>query len=299
MQGGVDETTQLLAERFDLIFYTGSAPVGKIVMRAAAEQLTPVVLELGGKCPAIVDCNVDPRTAGRRIAWGRFLNAGQTCVAPDYVLVHADMEQRLIDSLVESVNEFFGPQPQESEDFGRIVNTRHVKRLIKLYEDTAGSDAAGGETVIGGQWDIENRYFAPTILKNVLPDSAVMDEEIFGPILPVISVRDTAEAIEFVRSRPKPLALYAFTNDRGVEQNVLEKTTSGSVCINDVVMQLTAPGLPFGGVGESGMGAYHGRHSFDTFSHTKAVMRRAMRPDLKLRYPPYGENKLKWLRRLL
>ncbi len=299
VQGGADETGELLRERFDLIFYTGGGAVAKVVMRAAAENLTPVVLELGGKCPAIVDRDVNPVTAGRRIAWGRFMNAGQTCVAPDYVLVDADIEEPLIEAMVAAVEEFFGPRPAESDDYGRIINGRHVERLADLLNKTTDAQTKSGEVVIGGQWDVELRYFAPTILKNVSPDAAIMGEEIFGPILPVISISGIDEALDFIRAKPKPLAVYAFTHDKDTEHRVLHETSSGGVCINDVIMQLTALGLPFGGVGASGMGAYHGRHSFETFSHKKAVMRRALNPDLKLRYPPYDEKKLKWLRRLV
>ncbi|MEA1952160.1 MAG: aldehyde dehydrogenase family protein, partial [Planctomycetota bacterium] len=297
--GGADETGRLLAQRFDLIFYTGGAAVGKIVMRAAAEQLAPVVLELGGKCPVIVDRDVDPATAGRRIAWGRFMNAGQTCVAPDYVLADADIEEALIEGMVAAVEEFFGARPELSDDYGRIINSRHTRRLADLLGKTTARPGPSFQTVIGGRWDVESRYFAPTILKGVSPDSPIMGEEIFGPILPVISVSGIDEALEFLRPRPKPLAVYAFTHDKQVERRILQETTSGGVCINDVVMHLTALGLPFGGVGASGMGAYHGRHSFEAFSHQRAVMRRTLHPDLKLRYPPYDEKKLKWLRRLM
>ncbi|MBN2296732.1 MAG: aldehyde dehydrogenase family protein [Pirellulales bacterium] len=299
VQGGAEETGGLLAERFDLIFYTGGAAVAKIVMRAASEHLTPVVLELGGKCPAIVDRDVDPATAGRRIAWGRFMNAGQTCVAPDYVLVDRDIEEPLIDGMVAAVEEFFGKQPDLSDDYGRIINNHHMQRLVDLLGKTTATATPNLQMVIGGRWDVESRYFAPTILKGVSPDSPIMGEEIFGPILPVLSVSDVDEALEFVRSQPKPLAVYTFTHDKQVERRVLHRTSSGGVCINDVIMQLTALGLPFGGVGDSGMGAYHGRHSFEAFSHKKAVMRRTLHPDLKLRYPPYDETKLKWLRRLM
>lgn len=297
--GCANETSQLLSRRFDLIFYTGGAAVGKIVMAAAAENLTPVVLELGGKCPVIVDRGVDVKTAARRIAWGRFLNAGQTCVAPDYVLAHADVENDLIAALVATIGEFFGARPRESSDYGRIVNRRHVERLSHLLTDATAGDPPRGEVVCGGEWDVEEPYFAPTILKNVSADAAMMGEEIFGPILPVLSVADIDEAVEFVNRRPDPLAVYLFTRDAGIRRRVPAETRSGGVCINDVVMQITPPGLPFGGVGASGMGVYHGRHSFETFSQKKAVMSRTIWPDIKLRYPPYGENKLKWLRRLI
>ncbi len=299
VQGGAEETGRLLEERFDLIFYTGGEAVGKIVMRAAAEHLTPVVLELGGKCPVIVDRDVDPATAARRIVWGRFMNAGQTCVAPDYVLVNSDIEEPLIEGMVAAVEEFFGKQPELSGDYGRIVNSRHTERLADLLGKTTSRPGPSFQTVIGGRWDVESRYFAPTILRGVSPDSPIMEDEIFGPILPVLAVPGIDEALEFVRRKPRPLAVYAFTYDKQAESRILRETTSGGVCLNDVIMQLTALGLPFGGVGASGMGAYHGRHSFEAFSHKKAVMRRTLWPDLKLRYPPYDENKQKWLRRLM
>ncbi len=299
VRGGIAETAQLLSQRFDLIFYTGGAAAGKIVMAAAAQSLTPVVLELGGKCPAIVDRDVAVKTAARRIAWGRFINAGQTCVAPDYVLVHNDVENDLLAALAAAVREFFGQRPRESNDYGRIVSRRHVERLSKLLTATTACDPSRGEVVCGGEWDIEDRYFAPTILKNITPDAAVMGEEIFGPILPVLSVAGIDEAIEFAAARPDPLAVYLFTRNAAIRRRVPAETRSGGVCINDVVMQLTPPGLPFGGVGASGMGVYHGLHSFETFSHKKAVMRRTIWPDPKLRYPPYSEKKLKWLRRLM
>jgi len=291
VQGGVAETTALLAERFDHVFYTGNGTVGRIVMTAAARHLTPVTLELGGKSPCIVDSDVDLKVAGRRIAWGKFFNAGQTCVAPDYVLVPPALEQPLLEEIKQAVTGFFGAEPKGSPDYGRIVSARHHERLSKLL--------ASGEVVVGGHTDPATRYIAPTVLRNVAPDSPVMADEIFGPILPVLTVPDVDAAIAFVNARPKPLALYVFSKKRGTVEKVLERTSSGGVCVNDTVTHLLPPDLPFGGVGPSGMGAYHGKASFDTFTHYKSVLDRSTWLDPDLRYPPYSDNKLKWARRVM
>ncbi|MCX7425814.1 MAG: aldehyde dehydrogenase family protein [Planctomycetia bacterium] len=296
IEGGVDRATELLAEPFDAIFYTGGTAVGRIVMQAAARHLTPVTLELGGKCPCLVDRNVNLPVAARRIVWGKFLNAGQTCVAPDYVLVDRRRHDELLAAMVDAVGRFYGREPRASADFGRIVNRRHFQRLERLLEHD-GSPT--GRVILGGDRDADSRYFPPTILADVSPDAPVMQEEVFGPILPVLAVEDMDEAIRFVNSRPKPLALYLFSNDARLRDRVLGETSSGGVGINDVAMHTTVPGLPFGGVGPSGMGAYHGRHGFETFSHRKAILQRGTRGDFNLRYPPYTPAKMRWLRRLL
>lgn len=283
VEGGVEETTALLAERFDHIFYTGNGSVGRVVMEAAARHLTPVTLELGGKSPCIVDDDVDVEITARRIAWGKFMNAGQTCVAPDYVLVHEEREEALVDALGAAIREFYGDEPKDSSDYARIVNGRHHQRVARLLKD--------GDVVVGGQTDESQNYVAPTVLRNVSPDSDAMREEIFGPVLPVLKVKDVSEAIRFVNGRDKPLALYVFSNDERVQQEVLERTSSGGVCVNGTILHLANPELPFGGVGPSGMGAYHGRHSFETFSHAKSVLRRKLKRDPKLMYPPYGRLK--------
>jgi aldehyde dehydrogenase (NAD+) len=292
VEGGVPETTQLLAERFDHIFFTGSSSVARVVMTAAAQHLTPVTLELGGKNPCIVDCEVDLEVCARRICWGKFVNAGQTCVAPDYVLVHERIEERLIERLVATVRAFYGDDPQSSANYARIVNDRHYHRLMQLLPGS-------GQAVIGGDADQADRYVAPTILRNVPASAPVMAEEIFGPILPVLKVRSIEDAIEFVESRPKPLSLYVFSSNVEVQRRVIENTSSGGASINHVSMQVAVPELPFGGVGSSGMGAYHGRHSFETFSHRKSVLNKPTRIDPPLLYPPYTELKTKWLKRLL
>ncbi len=291
VEGGVPETTALLKEQFDHIFYTGGGIVGRIVMEAAARNLTPVTLELGGKSPCLVDRGVDLKVAARRIAWGRFLNAGQTCVSPDYVLAHEEIEEELLDHLKSALRRFYGADPRQSPDYARIINEMHFGRLEALL--------GSGEVVTGGQTDASDLYIAPTILRNVVPDSPVMAEEIFGPILPVLAVPGIEAAISFVNARPRPLALYLFSSDEGTKKRIIERTSSGSVCINDVVVHLLEPELPFGGVGHSGMGEYTGRASFETFSHRKSVLKKSLRFDVPLRYPPYNNSKLKWLKRLV
>ena len=292
--GAVDETTALLEQRFDHIFYTGNGKVGRVVMRAAAEHLTPVTLELGGKSPAIVAGDANVEVAAKRIAWAKFLNAGQTCVAPDYVLVDERVEDALVTALADAVTTFYGADPRQSNDYARIVNERHHDRLMKLLE-AGGYDA----TVIGGTGDRGSRYIAPTVLAGVKPDAAVMDDEIFGPILPILTVNDVDEAIRFVSDREKPLALYVFSSDDDTLEHVVSSTSAGGVTTNHAVLHLAVPDLPFGGVGESGMGSYHGKPGFDTFSHAKAVLNKPTRPDPALMYPPYSSVKQKILRKFL
>lgn len=285
VEGGVAETQALLAEQFDYIFFTGSTRVGKVVMRAAAEHLTPVTLELGGKSPVIVDADADLGVAARRIAWGKFLNAGQSCVAPDYVLVHRDVAERLVSELARAVRRFYGPDPEVSADYARIVNDHHFGRLAKMLETTSGRVAVGGHS------NRPTRYMAPTVLTGVKATDPVMEEEIFGPILPVITVDDVDEAVAFTVQRPKPLALYVFTSAAETADSVLARTSSGGACVNTTVLHLAVHDLPFGGVGASGMGSYHGRWGFEAFSHCRAVLRKPTRPELGLVYPPYGDVK--------
>lgn len=281
IDGGVAETTTLLAQQFDYIFYTGNGNVGRIVMEAAAKHLTPVSLELGGKSPCIVDKDADIPVAARRIVWGKFLNAGQTCVAPDYILAHDAIKAELLTAMKKSLLDFWGENPQSSRDYGRIINTNHFQRLMRLIPGS-------GEIVVGGQADEKTHFIAPTILDNLPPDAPVMIDEIFGPILPIITIKSINNAIQYINARPKPLALYLFTNQEQTKKQIIEQTSAGSVCINHVILQLTVPDLPFGGVGPSGMGAYHGKASFRTFSHYKSVFNKPTWFDPSIAYPPYN-----------
>ncbi len=287
VEGGIPETQALLAERFDRIFYTGGAQVGRIVMAAAARNLTPVTLELGGKSPAIVDREADLELAAKRIVWGKFFNAGQTCVAPDYVLLEQSIAEDAIAALKRWIHRFYGENPQQSPDYARIVSAERCDRLVGLL--------AGANVVCGGTCDRDDRYFAPTIVRDVPVDSPLLQEEIFGPILPAIAYGTLAEAIAFVRDRPKPLALYFFSQNPGHQERVLRELSFGNGCINDVLLQTASPHLPFGGVGDSGMGSYRGKAGFDTFSHYKSVLLGSTWLDLALRYPPYRPGLLRWL----
>ena len=286
--GGAEVAQELLAQRFDHIMYTGGGRVGRIVMEAAAKHLTPVTLELGGKSPAVVLDDADIKTAARRIAWGKWLNAGQTCIAPDYVLVADSRRDEFIAALKQAVEDFYGTDASDANDYGRIVNEQHWQRLVGYLEQ--------GTVVHGGDHDRQQRFLAPTILTEVAVDSPVMEEEIFGPILPVLSVPNLASAVEFIRERDKPLALYGFSASKRALQQLTEQTHAGNQCNNDTLMFMLNPELPFGGVGPSGMGRYHGKFGFDTFSHQKAVMQRPFWFDPKFRYPPYTSFKQKLLR---
>ncbi|MEM7136057.1 MAG: aldehyde dehydrogenase family protein [Myxococcota bacterium] len=283
VEGAVPETTALLEQRFDHIFYTGGGRVARIVLTAAAKHLTPTTLELGGKSPCIVDDSAKLRVAARRIAWGKCLNAGQVCVSPDYVLVSEDKHDALVDALKSALVEFYGTDPQSSPYYGRIINEGHFDRLTALIDRH--------KVVHGGESDRADKYIAPTLMTEVTPDDAIMQEEIFGPILPILKVRDTNEAIEYVARRDKPLALYLFAEDRRVQEQVLSRTSAGGVTLNHTVFHLAHGGLPFGGVGPSGMGSYHGKWGFDTFSHLKPVFKKATWIDPPFTYPPYSDWK--------
>ncbi|CAG2160901.1 unnamed protein product [Oppiella nova] len=294
--GDAEDTKQLLTEKFDYIFFTGSNRVGRCVHQSAARQLTPATLELGGKSPLYIDDSLPDMEMGwRRVLWAKMINAGQTCVAPDYVLCTAGARKSLAHFAAKVLAQFFGDNPKASPDFGRIVSDRHFERLAKFL--------TSGKILVGGDTDIADRYIAPTILTDVSPDDAVMQEEIFGPILPVLVVRDVDAAIDFINAREKPLTLYVFSTADGVVDKILNNTSSGSVCVNDAMIHLTVDALPFGGVGNSGIGAYHGKYSFETFSHQKSVLIRGYNPVLEWvgskRYPPYSDNRLKRLLRLL
>ena len=287
VEGGVPETTALLEQQFDKIFFTGGGSVGRIVMTAAAQHLTPVTLELGGKSPCIVDRDVDIELAARRIASGKFMNAGQTCVAPDYVLVLRDREEELHAQLTTAIEAFYQGDAKASSDFARIINERHHDRLTELL--------GSGTIVTGGDHDRDSRYIAPTVLRNVSPDSPVMQDEIFGPILPVLVVESIDEAIAFLNARDKPLALYVFSEDQAVVDRVIDETSAGGMCVNETIFHVTVPNLPFGGVGPSGMGKYHGKWGFDAFSNAKAILNHSTFIDPDVRYPPYKEGQQKML----
>ncbi|WP_217181778.1 aldehyde dehydrogenase family protein [Streptomyces sp. AC495_CC817] len=292
VEGGVPETTALLEQRFDHIFYTGNGTVGRIVMTAAARHLTPLTLELGGKSPAVVEPGTDLATAARRIVWGKFMNTGQTCVAPDYVLAVGETAAALEPHLASAVREMYGDDPATSPHYGRIVSTRHFDRLVGFLKD--------GRTVVGADHDRDSRYIAPTVLADVDPGAPVMNEEIFGPVLPVVAVPDLDAALSFITERDKPLALYAFTASADSKRRLTAETSSGALAFGVPNAHLTVPGLPFGGVGESGFGRYHGEHSVDTFSHTKAVLDKPLFADpLRLAYPPFTTWKDRLLRLLL
>ncbi len=291
VQGGVAVTTSLLERRFDHIFFTGSTKVGTIVATAAARQLTPVTLELGGKSPTFVDDSVDLERAAQRIAWGKFVNAGQTCVAPDYVLATPEVAARLEPLLVAAVERLYGADPASHPDYGRIVNDEQFTRLVGLLDS--------GRTVTGGGSDAARRYLAPTVLADVPRDSAVMAAEIFGPILPIVTVTDLDDAIGYVTGRDKPLTLYVFSDDPAVRAAFTGRTSSGSLCFDIPLANLMVTELPFGGVGASGMGSYHGRHSLTTFSHEKAVLTKGLHPDtMRIVYPPFTRVRRALIHRL-
>jgi aldehyde dehydrogenase (NAD+) len=279
VEGGPETAQALLNERFDYIFYTGSTTVGRLVMEAAAKGPTPVTLELGGKSPCIVEDDIQLDQTARRIVWGKYFNAGQTCIAPDYLLVNRRIRDRLLEKIRDTIIRFYGNDPKKSADYARIISDRHFDRLTGLLSK--------GRVFVGGQKDRGQRYIAPTVLENVSPTDPVMKEEIFGPILPVIEYDDLSQAIEFVNSRPRPLSLYFFSRDKEKQDRVLRETLSGGVCVNDTLIHITSPYLPFGGNGASGTGSYHGKASFDTFTHYKSVLKQTFLFDLTLRYLPY------------
>jgi len=291
VEGGVPETTDLLEQHFDHIFYTGNGTVGRIVMAAAVKNLTPVTLELGGKSPVIIDASANLRVAARRVAWGKWLNAGQTCIAPDYVMVNSSVRDGFVDELGKAITEFFGDEPKESESYGRIVSPNHFARVSALMN--------GGTAVIGGETDAATRYIAPTVLLDVDPDAQIMREEIFGPLLPIVEVASTDAAIAHINANPHPLALYVFTGDKRVAADVISRTTAGGVTVNGTIMHFSNPNLPFGGIGESGMGGYHGKAGVRLFQHLKPVLTRGTKMDPSIAYPPYTDRKAKIFRKVL
>ncbi|MEK3785852.1 aldehyde dehydrogenase [Paenibacillus sp. FSL K6-1230] len=292
VEGAKETTTALIHARFDYIFFTGSVPVGKIVMKAAADHLIPVTLELGGKSPVIVDREADLEVAAQRIIWGKLLNTGQTCIAPDYLLVHEQVRHALIDKMIMTIESFFGQDIRHNLDYGRIVNQGHFHRLHAILEKDRS------RIIHGGMSDEADRFIAPTLINADDGQAASMEDELFGPLLPIMTYRSIDEALSFIRERPKPLALYLFTANKQLQDKVMSEVSFGGGCINDTITHVANPRLPFGGVGHSGIGSYHGRYSFDTFSHHKSVLTRSTQLNLPFLYPPYA-GKLKLIKRLL
>jgi aldehyde dehydrogenase (NAD+) len=290
IEGGVEASQKLLAQRWDYIFFTGSVPVGKIVAKAAAENLTPVTLELGGKNPCIIDETANLKLAAKRIVWGKFLNAGQTCIAPDYILIQEGMKSHFVDYLKKEITAAYGEDPKLSPDFPRIVNEKNWHRLVSMIEPQ--------KVIFGGATDVENCYISPTLIEEDSLDSLLMHDEIFGPILPILTYKEEAEIATVISKYEKPLALYVFTDDRKFAKKIIKNHSFGGGCVNETVMHFSNKRLPFGGVGHSGIGAYHGQLSFDTFSHHKGVVKKATWLDLPMRYAPYN-NKLASIKKLL
>lgn len=290
LEGGRETGEALLNQQFDYIFFTGGEKVGKIVAAAAARNLTPVTLELGGKSPCIVDQDFALDVTARRIVWGKYFNAGQSCVAPDYLLVPQSRKKELLDRMIQNIEQFFGRDPIQSPDFGRIINKTHFDRLEKFL--------ANGTVLAGGQTDRDQLYIAPTILDDVSMEDEVMGEEIFGPILPVLEYKNIEEAIRIVRQRPDPLAFYIFSSNKDVQERFLNEIPFGGGCVNNTLVHFTNPNLPFGGIRSSGMGAYHGEASFQLFSHRKGIVNTPLWTDIKIRYQPYL-NKLKLVKRFM
>lgn len=302
VEGGRAENSALLKEKFDSIFFTGSPSVGREVMRAAAENLTPVTLELGGKSPVLIDRTADLSLAAKRVAFGKILNAGQTCVAPDYVLLERGLKETFVAEYKKALDEFF--PNGDMRDMPVIVNQKHFDRLLSLLpSETPESDSPLSPRILfGGHTDPASRFIEPTVLDHVRGDDPIMQEEIFGPILPLLEVESLSEAIAFVRDNPKPLALYLFTKDRAAEKLVLDQLSFGGGCVNDTVLHLATPYMGFGGVGNSGMGQYHGRKSIETFTHSRSILKRSGSrafPEIRARYHPYNEKALRFLRRFL
>lgn len=291
IDGDYNVSDQLLSYKFDYIFFTGSSRIGKHVMQKASENLIPVSLELGGKNPAIVADDAMINFAARRIAWGKFLNAGQTCICTDYVLIDKKIKAKFLERIIQEVKSFYGEKPEDSMDFAHIINKDNVIRLSKLI--------GSGEIITGGHIDPEGCFVSPTVLNNVSPDDPVMQEEIFGPVLPVIEFENFDEVYDIIERNPKPLATYLFTRDKKLVKEFLRRTQSGSACINETVMQIASPYLPYGGVGNSGMGRYHGKKSFETFSNMRSVLVKSNLFDIPVRYPPYNKFKEKILRLLM
>ncbi|MEZ7497812.1 aldehyde dehydrogenase [Flavobacterium sp. Arc3] len=290
IQGGVDVSKNLLSQRWDYIFFTGSVPVGKIVAQAAAQHLTPVTLELGGKNPCIIDETANLKLAAKRIVWGKFINAGQTCIAPDYIMIQKDMKSKFIDYMKEEITAAYSNKPEESPDFARIVNTKNWSRLTEMIDND--------KVIFGGQTNESECYIAPTLIDESDVDSLVMKDEIFGPLLPILEYSSTADIHAVISKYEKPLSLYIFTENKSFANKIIQNYSFGGGCINDTVVHFSNKRLPFGGVGHSGIGAYHGSLSFDTFSHKKSIVKKANWLDLPMRYAPY-KDKLATIKKLL
>ncbi|MTI67009.1 MAG: aldehyde dehydrogenase [Firmicutes bacterium] len=282
VKGGKEISEKLLDEKFDYIFFTGGVSVGKIVMKKASKYLTPVTLELGGKSPCIVEETANIDLAAKRIVWGKFLNAGQTCVAPDYLLVHKNIKNKLITKMEEYILKFYTKNPCSNKEYPKIINKKHFNRLLNLMKS--------GNVISGGQYSDKTNHIAPTIIDGITWESPIMQEEIFGPLLPVLEFKELNEVVLNVNKNPKPLALYLFINNKKKERYVLDNISFGGGCINDTIIHLATPYMPFGGVGESGIGAYHGKESFLTFSHRKSILKKSNLFDIPLRYPPYKKR---------
>ncbi|NP_001168661.1 Aldehyde dehydrogenase family 3 member H1 [Zea mays] len=296
VEGGVAETTSLLEQRWDKIFYTGNGTVGRIVMAAAAKHLTPVALELGGKSPVVVDSNVDLHVAVKRIVVGKWgCNNGQACIAPDYIITTKSFAPELVASLKRVLERFYGEDPLQSADLSRIVNSKHFRRLTELIEEKSVAD----KIVYGGEVDEKQLKIAPTLLLDVPQDSAIMTGEIFGPLLPIVTVEKIEESFDLINARPKPLAAYLFTKNKKLQEEFVADVPAGGMLVNDTVLHLANPYMPFGGVGDSGMGCYHGKFGFDCFSHKKGVLVRGFGGEANARYPPYTTEKQKILRGLI
>lgn len=288
VEGGRQENQDLLDQRFDYIFFTGGVKVGKMVMEKASAHLTPVTLELGGKSPCIIDRTADIRTAARRLVFGKYLNCGQTCVAPDYVLAEECVQEELLACIRQEIKKQYGEQPLQNCSYGKMINRKHFERVLGLIDRE--------KLVCGGEYEADTLRIAPTVLRDVTEEDAVMQEEIFGPVLPVLTVASMDEACAFVKKRPRPLALYLFTADRKTEERFLREVSFGGGCVNDTIIHLATSEMGFGGVGNSGMGSYHGRKSFETFSHEKSMVKKYNWLDLRMRYQPYNGIKEKLVR---
>lgn len=291
IEGDIQINQYLLKQKFDYIFFTGSPMVGKIVMKSAADNLIPCTLELGGKSPCIVDESCDIELIAKRIVWGKLLNGGQTCIAPDYIIAHKNIKSRLIDLMIKYIEQFYTSNPLTSKDYTSVINKRHFERIVSLIDYD--------KVIYGGNLNTQNLKIEPTIMDNVNLEDKIMKEEIFGPLIPVMKFDNTEKLLYIIKQNPNPLALYLFTKNKKIENEILSRVSFGGGCINDTIMHITNPNAPFGGIGNSGIGNYHGKQSFDTFSHKKTVMKNLANIDIKFKYPPYTKKAYKILKKIL